>query len=622
MSLIDDLKVIWKIVLVIALLAVLAIFTTGLAIYRMGVADDHYTSLLAREAATTLLARTNNTRAETGSLLFQMVSQADPAAVKATQEQLKASARQFEARIDEVATGLPGLAPRLKAIGDDFKAIMAAGEPMQALLLTGTAEARGQAATQMQGELANRLRALRSAMAGAIEEAQEDVQATSAQLSAEYVAMRNSMIAVLAVGLIVVCGIALVIGQRGIARPLERLAGMMKVLAEGNFGIDVAGVRRGDEVGLMARSVEVFKRQGMAKGELEREAEAARARAALQAREQALRDQQAAEERRALEVQAHEAELRGQREAEEMRARAATERREAEARTRAEAEQARRDEMHRLARAFEQTVGGVANTVASAAAQMHAAAQSMTRIADDTARQSQDAAQATETASSGVQTVASATEELSAAIGEIAGQVASATRIAHRAVEQAQRTDGIVRGLAASAEKIGEVIGLINQIAGQTNLLALNATIEAARAGEAGKGFAVVASEVKSLANQTSKATEEIGQQIGSVQATTQEAVGAIREIGDIIQQINVISGSIASAVEEQGAATREIARSVEQAAGGTRAASSGVASVTASAEQAGQTAGEVLEASHELSRQAAHLRAEVDRFIAQVRSA
>jgi methyl-accepting chemotaxis protein len=221
-----------------------------------------------------------------------------------------------------------------------------------------------------------------------------------------------------------------------------------------------------------------------------------------------------------------------------------------------------------------------------------------------------------------VQTVAAASEELSASIGEISRQVANAADIAGRAVEETRETDRTVQSLVEIASKIGEVIGLINDIAGQTNLLALNATIEAARAGEAGKGFAVVASEVKSLANQTAKATEDISAQIAAVQNVTKEAVDAIKRIGGTIAEVSSIATSIAGAVEEQGAATQEITRNTQQAATRTRDVSENISGVTSEADATGAAAEGVRTAAESLGQQADRLRGQVNDFLSKIRAA
>ncbi len=330
----------------------------------------------------------------------------------------------------------------------------------------------------------------------------------------------------------IVAGAALVLGLltafligRGIIRPLSGLTSGMKELAEGNFDVVLPGLDRKDEVGDMAQAVEAFK----VKAE-----EKARAEAEAKARQ----DQIAAEQRK-------------------------------------------RD-MYQLADVFEQAVGEIVETVSSASTELEASAGTLTGSASRAQELTTLVASASEEASSNVQSVASATEEMASSVNEISRQVAESANIAQEAVAQARKTNERVGELVKAAARIGDVVELINTIAGQTNLLALNATIEAARAGEAGRGFAVVASEVKALAEQTAKATGEISQQIASIQAATQESVGAIQEIGDTIGRMSEISSTIASAVEEQGAATREISRNVQQAAQGTMQVSNNITDVSA----------------------------------------
>ncbi len=267
-------------------------------------------------------------------------------------------------------------------------------------------------------------------------------------------------------------------------------------------------------------------------------------------------------------------------------------------------------------------VSGVVDAVSDSSSKLTATAQSMSATAEQTARQSSAVAAASEEASTNVQTVASAGEELSASISEIGRQVEQSTKTAARAVEEAKKTNDQVASLAAAASQIGEVVKLISDIAEQTNLLALNATIEAARAGEAGKGFAVVAAEVKSLANQTAKATEEISAKIGEMQAATGGSVEAIKAIATTIGQISEISTAIAAAVEEQSAATQEISRNVQQAAKGTQEVNANITGVTEGAGQTGVAAGQVLEAAEELSKQAATLRMEIDKFLGKDKAA
>ncbi|WP_456152010.1 urea ABC transporter substrate-binding protein [Azospirillum argentinense] len=272
-----------------------------------------------------------------------------------------------------------------------------------------------------------------------------------------------------------------------------------------------------------------------------------------------------------------------------------------------------------LTRDFEGKVGRLVQTVSSAAGEMTDTATAMSGTAERSNRLSAAMSQSSAQASMNVQTVATATEELSASIQEIGRQVASSAAIAGKAVADTRRTDAVVQSLADSAARIGQVIGLIQGIAGQTNLLALNATIEAARAGEAGKGFAVVASEVKTLANQTAKATEDISTQVGAIQSATAEAVEAIRAIAGTIAEINEIASAIAAAVEQQGAATREIARNVQEAARGTESVASNIVGVSDAASDTGMAAGQVLGAASQVAGHADELSREVNNFLAEV---
>jgi methyl-accepting chemotaxis protein len=286
------------------------------------------------------------------------------------------------------------------------------------------------------------------------------------------------------------------------------------------------------------------------------------------------------------------------------------------------AKERRVDLLTGLVASFEKKVGQMAELLASNSAQLEATAQSMTSTAAQAGQQAANVASAAAEASAGVQSVAAAAEELAASIKEISRQVAQSGEITQKAVVDAQRTDGIVRALAEGAETIGHVVGLITTIAGQTNLLALNATIEAARAGEAGKGFAVVASEVKNLANQTTKATEEIGAQIAHIQSATKEAVKAIFGINGTIEEVSSIAGAIAAAIEEQGAATGEIARNVQQTARAAQEVTLNIDGVSKAATETGRAATQVLGAAADLSRQAEQLTAEVGNFVAGVRAA
>jgi methyl-accepting chemotaxis protein len=348
--------------------------------------------------------------------------------------------------------------------------------------------------------------------------------------------------------------------SRVIARPLDGMTGVMGQLAGGDVEVEIPGVERQDETGAMARAVLVFRTNLVRQRELE-----AAQRADFEAR------------------------------------------------------QRRSARIEELTVGFDRDASRIVDGVAAAAGQLHGAATSMGQAAANTTDKAAGVSAASEQASANVQAVASAAEELSASIGEIGRQVTHSSTIARHAMDEASRTEGEVSELSASVTRIGDVVVLINDIAAQTNLLALNATIEAARAGEAGKGFAVVAHEVKNLANQTAKATGEIGDQIAAVQAQTQRVVDAIKAIHKTIFEVGEIAASIASSVEQQTAATGEIARNVEQAAAGTAEVSGNVVGVQQAADQTDAAAAELLEASTSLADQSQRLKAIITDFLAEV---
>jgi methyl-accepting chemotaxis protein len=410
-----------------------------------------------------------------------------------------------------------------------------------------------------------------SALAGEIAKTINEV--SSAQVAAmdemeedsrASVAASILLTAVLSIGAFVLgVFLALLIG-RAIAKPVVGMTAAMAKLAGGDLTVEIPARGRADEIGEMASAVQVFKESMSETERLRAEQEAMKKQAEI--------DKVAA--------------------------------------------------MNKLADEFEASIRGVVNGVASAATELQATAQAMSATAEETNAQATTVAAASEQASNNVQTVATAGEELSSSISEIGRQVGEAGSISRKAVDQAERTSAQIVSLAEAAQKIGDVVQLINDIASQTNLLALNATIEAARAGDAGKGFAVVASEVKNLATQTAKATEEITGKIAEMQSATQESTVAIQSIAETIGQMDEISTAIAAAIEQQGAATQEIANNVQQAARGTQDVSSSIVNVTQAASETGAAAEQMLSSAGDLSKQGETLREKVDVFVARVRAA
>jgi methyl-accepting chemotaxis protein len=392
--------------------------------------------------------------------------------------------------------------------------------------------------------------------------ARADEQRTAAEAEAAGVE-RNSLFAGVAVALLLIG--TCVFSVFTIARPMRALSVSMEELAGGNFAVVLPGLGRKDELGDVAGAVEKFKVVSEQKARDEAEAKMRQ-------------DKIAAEQRKA--------------------------------------------DMVRLANSFEAAVGEIVDTVSSASTELEASATTLTATAERSQGLATAVAAASEEASTNVQSVASATEELTSSVTEISRQVQESARMASEAVGQARTTNERVSELSKAAARIGDVVELINTIAGQTNLLALNATIEAARAGEAGRGFAVVASEVKALAEQTAKATGEISQQIAGIQGATQDSVTAIKEISGTIERLSEISSTIAAAVEEQGAATQEISRNVQQAAQGTQQVSSNITDVQHGATETGTASSQVLSAAQMLSGDSNRLKAEVAKFLDTVRAA
>ncbi|WP_366653532.1 methyl-accepting chemotaxis protein [Fodinicurvata sp. EGI_FJ10296] len=486
------------------------------------------------------------------------------AAISGTLDRIGELNDQFASAASTLATTLSNLGGRMDVddLNETVMAIIQLGTGANSIFDDRTER------LELTEALANESQQNQAMVNGMVEAVAELTQAVRARTDASTAAAgdlinqsRILLIAIAATGILVSVLIAWLYVGRSIVRRMTGLADSMKELAAGNLEIEID--KRGrDEITGMAQSLEVFRQTAIEVEEANKRAEDER--------------QKASDDRRHARLS--------------------------------------------LADQFQSNVGAIVDGVSAAATEMQATASGMRDTADRTASVSGDAATAAETAASNVQTVASAAEELSSAIHEIGQQVARSTDIAGRAVTDAESTNETIKSLAEAANRIGQVVDLINDIAEQTNLLALNATIEAARAGEAGKGFAVVAAEVKNLANQTAKATGEIGQQIAAIQASTGDAVTAIGGITETIRTINDIATGVAASVEEQSAATSEIARSAQDASTATGEVTGNVGQATAAANDTGQAAGEVLSAAEQLAQQADSLRTQMGSFLDDIR--
>ncbi|MET4627720.1 methyl-accepting chemotaxis protein [Bradyrhizobium sp. I1.8.5] len=486
----------------------------------------------------------------------------------AARDVINAQLKQYQERFDEVSqtpdekakTLLPGVREAFSAYKSQMDTTLAAVDAEKSAKLSDSADKLR--------DIAMKSRTAAENLQGKIRELADRlntrVEEKSKEAREQYESTSRFLIILAGLGVVIGGALGFIIGQYGIARPIRMIVGVLQELAAGRYQVEIAGLDRKDEVGEVAKTAEVFRENGLAKIRMEAEQKEMEQRSAAQ----------------------------------------------------------RRQDMLRLADQFETAVGEVIETVSSASTELEASATTLTSTAEHAQQLATVVASASEEASANVQSVASATEELSSSITEISRQVQESARVASEAVGQARTTTERVSELSKAATRIGDVVELINTIAGQTNLLALNATIEAARAGEAGRGFAVVASEVKALAEQTAKATGEIGQQISGIQSATQESVGAIKDISDTIERLSEISSAIAAAVEEQGAATQEISRNVQQAAEGTHQVSSNITDVQRGASETGSASSQVLSAAQSLSGDSNRLKLEVGKFLTTVRAA
>ncbi|MCJ2134839.1 methyl-accepting chemotaxis protein [Methylobacterium sp. J-026] len=559
----SNIKVLPKLAAVIALISLIVGGCVWYAQSRMTKIDDAYSSFIVNEAAAVAETRyLNRLMTELNYWVYRVIAETEP-------DQIQDANKGFEAAVPKVKALLPVLrshAPTFATrIDEQATRIERYLRDVSEVRRLGSANQNDKAIALVHSAIDPIFSILLADGSQLALDIAAYTSKSSDDLTNQTNETRQNLMMFSAMGMLAGLVAAVFIAVFGITRPLDRLVKVLQRMAKGEIEAEIAEAARRDEIGAVGKAVEGIK--------------------AMVARKAA---EEAEVKRRADEAAMAE----------------------------------RKRTMLELADGFERAVGGIVGLVSSSATELQATAQSMTSSATETASQSTTVAAAAEQASANVQTVAAAAEELGSSVQEIGRQVLGSANLAQTAVGEADQTQHLVQELSQAASRIGEVVGLISNIASQTNLLALNATIEAARAGEAGRGFAVVAAEVKELAAQTAKATEEISQQIGQIQGTTGQAVSAIDTITARIREINGVATTIAAAVEEQGAATQEIVRNVSQAATGTDQVTSNITGVAQASEATGAAASQVLGAAGELSRQSEYLSAEVSRFLATIRAA
>jgi methyl-accepting chemotaxis protein len=562
MTFLGRFRILTKILSVIAVIGVMVFGGVWYATGQMTAIDGGYTGFLEKDAkSVSTIARVNRSIFEIRYLAYRIVAEPEPEAKKQT-ETLIGKALVENAKLTKlIKDTTPIYTSQVDDIDREIVRLQSVLQPMiKAALANQNAQALGILSSPSSSPFDKSLELTRSLRDLMDKRVQKGSDDLTAATNSTIRLTWIVMITILAFGSV----LGFVIAQFGIAKPVGVVVALLQELAKGDYNVEVTGTERKDEVGDVARTAVVFKEHGRAKLGMEQEQKEFERRTAQQ----------------------------------------------------------RKADMIKLADDFEGAVGEIIETVSSASTELEASASTLTATAVRSQELTTMVAAASEEASTNVQSVASATEEMTSSVNEISRQVQESARMANEAVDQARKTNDRVGELSKAAARIGDVVELINTIAGQTNLLALNATIEAARAGEAGRGFAVVASEVKALAEQTAKATGEIGQQITGIQAATQESVNAIKEISGTIERLSEISSTIAAAVEEQGAATQEISHNVQQAAQGTQQVSSHITDVQRGASETGSASSQVLSAAQSLSSDSNRLKLEVGKFLNTVRAA
>ena len=550
----------------VAVIAVIGLIVGGCVWYaqaRMRAIDDAYSLFINREAkAVSSARRINGLIFELNYWVYRVIAETEEAQTKDADAGFQAALPKMTKALAELREQAPSFAAR---VAEQTARINQFVEEVSEVRRLGTANQDAEAIALVHSDIDSTFDAIVQESGNLADDITTYMHKNFAALTDQTNATRYGLMAFSALGMLAGLLGAILVSVTGITRPLGNLVGVLQRMARGETDAEIEEAARGDEIGAVGRAVEGIKAMVARK-------------AAEEAEVKRIADAAAASERRRTMVE--------------------------------------------LADGFEAAVGSIVGRVSSSATALQATAQTMTATATQTASQSTTVAAAAEEAAANVDTVAAAAEELGSSVQEIGRQVSGSAGLAQTAVSEADQTTRLVHELSRAATRIGDMVGLISSIAGQTNLLALNATIEAARAGEAGRGFAVVAAEVKELATQTARATDEIADQIGRIQGVTGQAVTAIGSITGRIREINAVAVTIAAAVGRQGAATQEIVRNVAQASAGTGEVTSNISGVAQAAEETGAAASRVLGAASELSRQSGHLGAEVARFLDTVRAA